>query len=135
MTKTQLELKIKNKHLSEESKIIRHEERKLIKQAKWLRENQAHRNSVDVENSYNSLHNHRKIDVRNEQRATFIARAFLENRAYESIEGSKPKDENAKAVFNFYIKPRALKIVNKYRKNMGVVHYTEFEEWLNPIKF
>lgn len=90
-----IELKVKSKHLSEEAKIIRFEERKQKAKNKAV---------------FWSLRNHRKWDVRNENRATFLARAYLAGKTYKSVE---PK------VHSFYkleafIVPRVLTMVNKY---------------------
>jgi hypothetical protein len=90
-----IELKIKSKHLTEEAKIIRFEERKQKaknKPAFW------------------SLRQHRTWDVRNENRATFLARAFLDGRAYKSVE-VKIHSSNKLVVV---IVPRVLAMVNKY---------------------
>lgn len=111
-----IELKIKTKHLSEEAKIIRFEERKLLKQLRYFRkigtanrENNAY--LVARWNHFN-LQQHRKIDVRNENRASYLARAFLEGKAYSTIEQKrKPEKED---VFIGVILPRVLKMVQKY---------------------
>ena len=80
-----VELKIKSKHLSVEARIIRFEERKLLKQYRWAeaKHHQTGNNDMyprwhDVAfTSYCSLSKHRKWDVRNENRATFLARAYI----------------------------------------------------------
>lgn len=116
-----VELKIKSKHLSEESKIIRHEEKKYL--GAWRydcnknREDQANSPLVPWENiSYNTfskLHHHRVIEVRFENRATFLARAYLAGKSYKDIENSRKDD----AVFNVYILPRMTSMVAKYGEN------------------
>jgi hypothetical protein len=103
-----LELKIKSKHLSLEAKVIRHEERKLKKQIRWMSSRQAL--PPQFENKYQSIHNHRVWNVRNENRATFLARAYLAGVPYRTVE-RKRKDD---AVFYCYILPRVLDMVNKY---------------------
>lgn len=90
-----IELKIKSKHLSVEAQIIRFEENKLRK--------------TDQE-TYFSLRNHRRWDVRNENRATFIARAYLAGKRYKSVE----RHVNDEGVLIAYIVPRALSMINKY---------------------
>lgn len=90
-----IELKIKSKHLSEEAKIIRFEERKLKaknKPAFW------------------SLRQHRTWDVRNENRATFLARAFLAGKAYNSVEHKV----HSMYKLEYIIAPRVVAMVNKY---------------------
>lgn len=116
-----VELKIKSKHLSEESKIIRHEEKKYL--GAWRydcnknREDQANAPLVPWENTsyntYEKLHNHRVFDVRFENRATFLARAYLAGKVYKSVESSR-KDE---VVFKVYILPRLTAMVAKYGEN------------------
>lgn len=114
-------LKIKSKHLGLEAKVIRHEERKVKKQIRW----QADRGTVDcnLEYSLNSLHSHRVWDVRNENRATFLARAYLEDRPYNTVERKRKCD----SVFFFYIVPRIVSMVNKYGRTQ--VTNDAIKEW------
>jgi len=80
-----VKLKIKSKHLSQEASIIRFEERKLLKNVAYHREqhnklgfnSQYDTNNDSDYRTYVSLNNHRRNDVRNENRATFLARAFI----------------------------------------------------------
>jgi len=58
-----------------------------------------------------SLHRHRTWDVRNEQRATFLARAFLQGKPYKTIES---KCDRFKRLY--FIEDRVLTMVNKYGK-------------------
>lgn len=118
-----IELKIKSKHLSEEARIIRFEENKLKKQAQWLRDHQM--NDVSVHKDFLNLKQHRRWDVRNENRATFLARAYLEGKSYREVE-SKRKTEN-EYTFTAFVIPRVLTMVNKY----GNVQVTKEEilEW------
>lgn len=62
------ELKIKIKSLAKEAGIIRAEERKLAGERR------------------NTIHQHRVIDVRREQRATLLAYGYLRSRSYRQIE-------------------------------------------------
>lgn len=113
-----LELKIKSKHLSEEARIIRHEERKLIKQYRWSLDQ--HRNAGNNDEyprwndaaftSYRSLNKHRRCDVRNENRATYLARAYIAGKPYNMVE-QKRKNE---AHFITFILPRVVAMVAKY---------------------
>ena len=118
-----IELKIKSKHLSEEARIIRFEEHKLKKQSKWLREHQ--KDDRSVHKDFLNLKKHRRWDVRNENRATFLARAFLDNKPYVTVE-QKRKPEN-EYTFLYFVIPRVLTMINKY----GKVQVTKEEilEW------
>ena len=115
-----VELKIKSKHLSIEAQIIRFEEWKLKKQLRWSIKQHIATGSNDAPNmysipayrSYTSLNHHRRWDVRNENRATFLARAYIEGCAYSSVE-QKRKPENEYR-FQTYILPRVVSMVAKY---------------------
>ena len=90
-----VELKIKSKHLSAEAKIIRFEEEKLRQKDRT---------------TFFSLRWHRKWDVRNENRATFLARAFLAGKTYKSVE----RKVHDLPLLYIYILPRVLVMANKY---------------------
>jgi len=113
-----IKLKIKSKHLSEEARIIRFEERKQLK--KLRRNIEAHKAS-GMNGEYqvwkdkhwqtlDCLMRHRKFDVRNEQRATFLARAYLAGIPYNKVEQSR-KDKD---LFSCHILPRVYRMVVKY---------------------
>lgn len=103
-----VELKIKSKHLSEEARIIRFEERKFRKQVDWLK---THQQTYDKEHAtMMSLKQHRRWDVRNENRATFLARTYLAGKDYKSVEHKC----NDLVVLRCYIFPRLCEMVNKY---------------------
>ena len=115
-----IELKIKSKHLSEEARIIRFEERKLFKQFQWSKKKH-YETGANGEYKYYydpawskwaDLSNHRKWDVRNENRATFLARAYIAGIPYSRVE-QKRKDER---LFTQYILPRVYSMVVKYGK-------------------
>lgn len=118
-----VELKIKSKHLSVEAQIIRFEERKLYKQYIWSLQNYHKTGNNDMYPRWNdeafmkycSLSTHRKWDVRNENRATFLARAYIEGKPYASTE-AKRKPENEYR-FNTNILPRVVSMVAKYGKS------------------
>lgn len=103
-----IELKIKSKHLALEAGVIRFEERKLLKHISWLRKSQ--QPTSKLEQKYNSLATHRKLDVRRENRATFLARAYISGKSYLSIE-RKVKN---KYVLECYIIPRVVAMVKRY---------------------
>lgn len=121
-----IELKIKSKHLGLEAKVIRHEERKLKKQLRWMANRQAL--PPEFERKYYSIHNHRVWNVRNENRATFLARALIAGKPYKTVE-NKIKNED---VFYQYIMPRVADMVVKYRFIRGKDRtdvIKEVEEW------
>lgn len=115
-----VELKIKSKHLSEEAKIIRFEERKLLKGMDYRRRkhNEAGNNTEykvwDDKNwsDYYSLSTHRKWDVRNENRATYLARAYIAGVSYKTVEQKRRPDNEDK--FQRTILPRVFAMVVKY---------------------
>ena len=123
-----VELKVKNKHLAEEARIIRFEEQKELKKAQWkqsqylatgnslnsLPENWLDNYRLNQEwfGTYYKLNLHRRNDVRNENRATSLARAYLAGVDYKTVE-HKRKPEN-ECNFKSEIIPRVLKMVNKY---------------------
>ena len=104
-----IELKIKSKHLSLEAKVIRFEENKLKHQIEWCKIRQ--REDIELRNTWQSLNTHRRWDVRNENRATYLARAFIQGRPYTDVE----KKRNDLGVFNCYIVPRVVSMVIKYK--------------------
>ena len=118
-----VELKIKSKHLSEEARIIRFEESKLLKGIDYRRRKYyeaGHNDEYKVWNDknwrdYYSLNVHRKRDVRNENRATFLARAYIAGVPYNTVE-HKRKPEN-ELIFKAQILPRIFAMVAKYGNN------------------
>jgi hypothetical protein len=115
-----IKLKIKSKHLALEPAIIRIEERKLIKQIKHYKQYHQlttdrcsydeHPEFYELYGKFHSLNSHRRFDVRNEARATYLARAYIEGRKYNTIE-NEIKDLGT---FNVYILPRVVSMVIKY---------------------
>ena len=102
------ELKIKAKHLATEPAIIRMEEQKVLK---YIRSGYCNDASAAY-NKYVSLRNHRVWNVRNEARATELARAYLAGKDYKMVE-QKRKPENERKFIN-YIIPRIAAMVQKY---------------------
>lgn len=125
-----IELKIKSKHLSEEAKIIRFEERKLLKQYQWSLKKYQESGMNDMYPrwddkafmSWTSLSNHRKRDVRNENRATYLARAYIAGVPYSKIEQKRKEDKEY--MFKTCILPRVFAMVEKYGP-----HETGDREW------
>lgn len=120
-----IELKIKSKHLGLEAKVIKFEEAKLKKQLKW--HSVRHSPNQKLEWKLNSITNHRKWDVRNENRATFLARAYIAGVAYNTVEANRKPENEYK--FQIYVLPRVLAMVNRYH-NRNVTKEA-IEEWVN----
>lgn len=121
-----IELKIKSKHLSVEAKIIRFEENKLTKQINWLRE---HQKSHETEWwKRHSLNKHRRVDVRNENRATFLARAFIEGKKYSEVE--KKRKPEREWEFQSQIMKRVLAMIQKYHSRGYNITKDELDAWL-----
>ena len=106
-----IKLKIKSKHLALEAGVIRFEEQKLKRQINWLKQHQKNEAETSVIGTWNSLNSHRRFEVRNEARATYIARAYIEGRKYETVEFSR-KDNGT---FYSYIMPRVVSMVIRYK--------------------
>lgn len=127
-----IELKIKSKHLAQEAKIIRQEELKLKSRAEWVRYKQGWKYAERTERSLLNIHNHRVVDVRNENRATFLARAFLRGVPYSSLESrhnkSRTISENPK-LFD-HLRRRVHSMVNKY--GSGYVEMDDIIRWMTP---
>lgn len=115
-----IKLKIKSKHLSLESKVIRHEEKKLLKQLQWHMNKNPGKHAWEIKETWNitgalsSITEHRKVDVRNENRATFLARAYLAGKTYNYVESGKRKEEKEFMFINKVL-PRVVSMVNKYK--------------------
>jgi hypothetical protein len=118
-----IELKIKTKHLSLEAKVIKFEEAKLKKQIRWhsARLSPNHK----LEWKLQSLTQHRKHEVRNENRATFLARAFIAGVPYKTVE-HKVKDRDKR---NCYVVPRVLSMVKKYHS--WKIELADIQAWIN----
>lgn len=127
-----VQLKIKSKALAVESTIIRKEERKLGKQLKYLCNPKTGEQIMLNEDYYargggnseytpeilslvetrESLSTHRKTTVRQEARATHLARAYIAGQDYLSVEASR---KPAKEAWEFpYVQGRVESIVKKY---------------------
>jgi len=104
-----IKLKIKSKHLALEAGVIRFEEQKLKRQIEWLKTHQ--KDEATFRSEWESLNSHRRFDVRNEARATYLARAYIEGRKYDTIE--KHRKDNG--TFYSYVMPRVVSMVIKYK--------------------
>lgn len=105
-----IELKIKSKHLGLEAKVIKFEEEKLKRQIRWMRKRQEAVQKLEWK--LNSIVHHRKFDVRNENRAAFLARAYIAGIPYKNVE-HKIIDRGRLLC---YIVPRIVSMVKKYHK-------------------
>ena len=118
-----IELKIKAKHLALEPSIIRKEEEKLKKQMKY---NRGEKSYFDLDRKREQLSVHRRWNVRNESRATELARAYLAGKPYSYVE-KKRKDDG---MFQLYIIPRIHSMITKYGKgDQRRIDIKEIREW------
>lgn len=118
-----IELKIKSKHLSLEAKVIKFEEAKLKKQIRWHSKVQSPNKKLEWKLA--SITEHRKWNVRNENRATFLARAYIAGVPYKTVE-HKCKDVYLREQ---QILPRVHSMVKKYHS-----YKLEMEDILNWVK-
>ena len=121
-----IELKIKSKHLSLEAKVIRFEEQKLKKRIRHNREG----NALELVRQLDSIADHRKYVVGRENRATFLARAFIAGYPYTRAEKSRRDDKHWE--FNVKILPRVLEMVKKYHPDYKVrreITLDTIKEW------
>lgn len=79
-------LKIKIKNLGDESRTIRHEEKKALTHARHAREKELPAYSENHLQEYQGLHLHRTRDVREASRSNLLAYGFLRGRSYASME-------------------------------------------------
>lgn len=108
-----IELKIKAKHLALEPAIIRKEEEKLKRRIKHHRSDDQV-SAISLEWKLHSLTNHRKIDVRNESRATHLARTYLAGKPYAYAEQKRHAGYSHDAFFVMFIVPRVVAMVTRY---------------------
>ena len=121
-----IELKIKSKHLALEPVIIRKEEQKLLKQIRSYKEYhqvtineffvsyKEHPDLNNLQSKYSRLVSHRRWDVRNEARATYLARAFIKGVPYKVVE------TNTKEKLSDSVMSSLVRMVMKY----GTFHYS-----------
>lgn len=108
-----MELKIKSKHLALEPSIIRKEEDKLKGQIRYQSKKENAALALALTTKLESLSTHRRWNVRNEARATELARAYLKGKPYVTVEKrSKCNDD----MYKLYIVPRIVAMVTKYGK-------------------
>lgn len=123
-----IELKIKTKSLAEETSIIRNEERKLKRQIHWLNEHQ--QDSSEQSQTRHFLNLHRRINVRVESRATFLARAFISGYRYDAVEQARKTEKETEFVRDTI--PKILKMVNRYGGGDNrYIKIDNIKEWCN----
>ena len=105
-----IQLKVKEKSLAAEAKIIRQEELKAKKSARWCNERQLSEQAAHYEKDRLSLYEHRIDVVRFECRATSLARAYIKGTPYRAVE-QKTHDS---AYLMGKLKGRMHKLVCKY---------------------
>lgn len=120
-----VELKIKSKSLAAEARIIRDEE---LKVKALIRKRAALQKPVSkLESNRRKLYMHRVGTVREEARATFLARAYLSGKTRERVE-KRPADGEYKPL-GYHVNSRVKAMVTKY----GPRPFDEaaLEEWLS----
>lgn len=120
-----IELKIKAKSLGAESQMIRKEELKLKRSARWNDEHQQAADAVKFRAKRRSLYEHRVQDVRFESRATHLARAYISGHAYSDIERN-PRQMSAHDKAKLL--GRTEKLISKYHKKITP---QTMEAWFN----
>ena len=125
-----IELKIKAKSLQEEARIIRKEEDKLKRLIDWV-ENVLFSEALDERDTWLSLKQHRRWDVRNEARATHLARAFLANQRYSDVEKPKLNSPDTDGHLMNRIVPRITTMVNKYGRIPYTLTDSHIRDWVS----
>lgn len=123
-----LELKIKSKHLTEEAKIIRFEENKLRRQVRYLHEAQREVDAYAAFYKWQSLNSHRRQDVRVENRATFLARAYLAGKDYSEVE--QKRSPEMEYDFQHRVLPRVISMVAKYGTPNTDISAVTIKRWV-----
>ena len=132
-----VELKIKSKHLSVEAKIIRFEERKLKDKIDYIRSHFNNDDLTKLETTFHSIRNHRKVDVRNENRATFLARAMISGKPYRVVENTGIRRKyyiTLSNSINYYTLERVAKMVARYRDHRTLLNSASIAEYVQKVK-
>jgi len=119
-----LELKVKIKSLADEARTIRREQSKLKADGPLKR-------FSEREGQHTRLHLHRTVSIRDEQRASLLAYAFIRGRAYRTMEPTRPLlIPTAMRTVWWHHEPlvkRALNIAERFGKAHAEV---SFRDWL-----
>ena len=120
-----VELKVKVKSLAAAATIIRQEELKAKKAARWCRERQLSEQTSHYERSRESLYEHRIDVVRFECRAAELARAFIKGTPYRKVERSTRDG----AYQMGRLQGRVQKLINKYHSKE--ITPSMVQQWMN----
>ena len=134
-----IELKIKSKHLALEPAIIRKEERNLLKQIQWYKMKHQistegtvwtdfYKHHPDLSNLYSKhgrLISHRRIEIREESRATYLARAYIKDMPYKTVE------VNGKGLLSPAVMKSMIRMVMRYG---SVVYRPDYERSEHGMK-
>jgi hypothetical protein len=104
-----VELKIKSKSLAAEATIIRKEEARLLRIARELEKRQSG-SAQRVRKTFDLISVHRRREVREEARATFLARAYLDGKKFSMVE--RPLKDPY--VFELRIHSKLVAMIRKY---------------------
>jgi hypothetical protein len=132
-----IELKIKSKHLALEPAIIRKEEQKLLNQIKnykqyhqltitpFFNSYKEHPDLYSLEIKYSSLVSHRVMNVREEARATYLARAFIRGYTYKKVES------NGSGELSDTVMKSLIRMIMKYG---SIRYYSDIDRSIVPFK-
>ena len=129
-----VELRVKAKHLALEPAIIRSEEQKLSRQIVRLKELERLSEAEKLGWKREELSDHRRsrigASLRNEARATHLARAFLAGKKYSTVE--QKRSESNETWFRSSVIKRVVKMVTKYdtTRRSEDVNTKLINEWL-----
>ena len=113
-----LELKVKIKSLADEARTIRREQSKLKADGPLKR-------FSEREGQHTRLHLHRTVSIRDEQRASLLAYAFIRGRAYRTMEPTTRPEKRLQLEWG--VGKRALNIAERFGKADAKV---SFRDWL-----
>lgn len=127
-------LKVKVKSLAAEARIIRKEENKAKASYRYLKNKQGCEEDYrKARATWEGLQHHRKVDVRQEARASQLAYAFIRNKAFKYVEAST--QPYVKYSTFTYIKPelnwlsgRIAKMATKYGEKK--VEAEDIKKWI-----
>jgi len=122
-----VELKIKEKSLALEARIIRREEQKAKKSARWHRARQEEEKAKEFEGTRKTLYEHRIDVVRFECRATNLARAYIKGTPYRNVE----RTTRASALMQGFMVKRVQRLVNKYHNT--AITPSQIHMWFNIV--
>lgn len=117
------ELKVKRKSLAAEARIIKLEERKALATGRKLKP--TNRDEDPFYEKYESLRQHRTVDVRDESRASVLAHHYLKDHEASVCEGAGGEVPD-------HILIAAARIVKQFGPHQKApITYKEIGEWAN----